>query len=548
MNDSWNFTRIVYNYDYSGNLSKITEYRNDTDIVTKETNIIWDKNGNEIQRAELINEITSKNEPNNWSVDVKPISFYNYMKAYDRYNNPLYEMIYSYNDLSSYYVYKNRRPVRYELLDIVEGKINEWQQKGKFETTAEYKQRVTAEKRDKQAQLFAQEVINQIGREDYYPLKPSLLLYDADNEIFKISFASLNPIYINVSTSEAEIFENNKDKLLFDGQFTLINDSIGLLNCTVENPVTGKKYAYDSKQELAFNQLQYSLTFDPLSLEVLNTQAAGLQVKESSQSVSIGKSDVDTNIAVNPSTNENTFAVIIANEKYQKEVAVEYAINDGRTFRDYCLKTLGIPEVNIHFVPNATFGNMKSELKWIGDVAKAYKGEARIIFYYAGHGMPNEQTRSAYLLPVDGFSSDFETAIKLDDIYTRLSENPAKSVTVLMDACFSGSQRDNGMLAEARGVRIRPKESALMGSIVSISAASGDETAYPYKEKQHGLFTYYLLKKLQETKGDVTYKELFDYILLNVNKQSIVVNNKSQTPQVNSGLKIQDTWGTFQLR
>lgn len=46
------------------------------------------------------------------------------------------------------------------------------------------------------------------------------------------------------------------------------------------------------------------------------------------------------------------------------------------------------------------------------------------------------------------------------------------------------------------------------------------------------LFTYYLLKKLQETKGDVTLGELGDYIKTKVEQQSIVVNGKLQSPSM----------------
>ena len=259
-------------------------------------------------------------------------------------------------------------------------------------------------------------------------------------------------------------------------------------------------------------------------------------------------SDVDIDIPTTATVNEKTFAVIIANEDYQREVPVELAANDGKIFKAYCEKTLGIPSRNIHYAENATYGTMKSEIKWITDVSKAFMGEAKIIFYYAGHGMPDEKTQSAYLLPIDGFSSDFETAIKVDDLYARLSGCQAAAVTVFLDACFSGSQRDNGMLANARGVKIRPKTEPIKGKMVVFSAASGDETAYPFREKQHGLFTYFLLKKLKDTAGNVTYKELSDYITTNVRQQSIVVNQKSQTPQVVTGSEAIGSWGMWEIK
>ena len=108
----------------------------------------------------------------------------------------------------------------------------------------------------------------------------------------------------------------------------------------------------------------------------------------------------------------------------------------------------------------------------------------------------------------------------------------AKSVIVFMDACFSGAQRGEGMLAAARGVAIEARPAEPQGNMVVFSAASGDQTAYPYQEQGHGLFTYFLLKKLQETKGAVTLGDLGNYIIDNVTKESVVSNGKSQTPTV----------------
>ena len=119
---------------------------------------------------------------------------------------------------------------------------------------------------------------------------------------------------------------------------------------------------------------------------------------------------------------------------------------------------------------------------------------------------------------------------------------------VFMDACFSGSQRGNGMLASARGVAIRAKAQAPQGNMVVLSAAQGDETAYPYKEKGHGLFTYYLLKKLQNTKGNCSMKELGEYVKQEVSRRSIVTNQKSQTPVVSFSNQIADTWQNLKLK
>jgi hypothetical protein len=129
-----------------------------------------------------------------------------------------------------------------------------------------------------------------------------------------------------------------------------------------------------------------------------------------------------------------------------------------------------------------------------------------------------------------------------------LNEVPSKSTLVFLDACFSGANRDGSMLASARGVAIKAKPTAPIGNMVVFSAAQGDETAYPYKDKGHGLFTYYFLKKLQETKGDVTLGELSEYITDQVGKQSIVINRKSQTPNVSVSSSLQEDWKKMKIQ
>ena len=261
------------------------------------------------------------------------------------------------------------------------------------------------------------------------------------------------------------------------------------------------------------------------------------------------KSDVAIEIPIiKKSLGEKTFVVIIANENYQEVAKVPYTINDGEIFAEYCKKTLGIPETNISLVKDATANNMKREVRWLTQILQQYNGEAKAIVYYAGHGIPDESTKDAYLLPVDGYGDDPSTGYSLNELYKTLNEVPSKSTLVFLDACFSGANRDGSMLASARGVAIKAKPTAPIGNMVVFSAAQGDETAYPYKDKGHGLFTYYFLKKLKETKGDVTLGELSEYITDQVGKQSIVINRKSQTPNVSVSSSLQEDWKKMKIQ
>jgi hypothetical protein len=265
-------------------------------------------------------------------------------------------------------------------------------------------------------------------------------------------------------------------------------------------------------------------------------------------------SDVDMNIPDNQLNNDSRFAFIIGNEDYSSdqgdlssEINVDFARNDASAFKEYALKTLGIPNNNIIFMLDATTGQMKQGISKLNLIIKNTQGNADVFVYYAGHGLPDEQTKEAYLIPVDVSGKNAADGIKLKDFYAKLTEFPSKRVTVFIDACFSGGARNQGLLA-ARGVKVKPKEDLLNGDIVVFTASSGEQSSLPYKEKQHGFFTYFLLKKLQESKGEITYGELSKYINDNVALQSVLINDKEQSPQVNVSLSIENEWTGFILK
>ena len=124
----------------------------------------------------------------------------------------------------------------------------------------------------------------------------------------------------------------------------------------------------------------------------------------------------------------------------------------------------------------------------------------------------------------------------------------SKATIVLLDACFSGTQRDGSMINKARGVAIKVKEEAPQGNMLVFSAAQGDETAHQLEDKHHGLFTYCLLKELQATQGDVDLGTLTDNVTKQVKRQSVVINNKRQTPTVSPSAAMTDSWRNMKLK
>lgn len=255
-------------------------------------------------------------------------------------------------------------------------------------------------------------------------------------------------------------------------------------------------------------------------------------------------------------TNPYRFALIIGNEDYssyqsglESESDVDFAVNDAKEFKETCINVLNISEERIIYHENARHMEMMRSLDKINKLIKATGGKAEVFVYYAGHGFPDEKTNEPYLIPVDVSGTDLSFGgIKLTDFYEYLTEFPAQKITVFLDACFSGGARNQGLVA-ARGVKVVPKETqeAVKKKLVVYAASSGNQTSLPYKSKQHGMFSYFLLKKLKETKGNVTYKQLSDYLKSEVSVNSLMVNSKEQTPQTNVSPEVEQEWSGWKF-
>lgn len=431
--------------------------------------------------------------------------------------------------------------------NYIEKEINQWQQKDPFETIDEYTQRVTEETRnDKVRELMSeakQEYLakyqKQVRRSDF-----SLQPYDAENGVFLIN-SKYGDIILPVARedNEARQFASNWMSVRIENPvLDIAGDELIIRSMDFVAP-NGKAYRYSDQDEAKYTQADIKLQFNDIDYASLGGSSNGgsrQKVNVQKQKVTVGESDIDVGIPETKNVRNKTFAFIIGNENYQAVTSVPFALNDARSMKDYFHKTLGIPDGNILLYEDATFGKILGCVRDIKKIAEAYNSDIDIIFYYAGHGIPDEKSKSAFLLPVDADGTQTDACYSIGRLYTELGQLGAKSVLVMMDACFSGSQRGEGMIASARGVALKVKQDEPQGKMVTLSAATGEETAYPYEEKQHGMFSYFVMKHLQETKGKTTLGALADYVMTQVRQQSVVINHKSQTPTVNASSEASD--------
>ncbi len=297
------------------------------------------------------------------------------------------------------------------------------------------------------------------------------------------------------------------------------------------------RYATDWTHAFALNQALASerMVVTSKKEEDVNIQVASL------------RSDVDKDIPVGITMNKKKYALIIGNEDYSKyqtsldkEVNVDFAANDARVFAEYCEKTLGYPKDNIMVVVDGTRGQMSQKLAQLVRFAEVENGQAELLFYYSGHGLPEEGTNIPYLIPVDVSGTQPTNGLALTYVYDELSKYPTVKTTVILDACFSGGARNKELVA-LKGVKVKAKVDAVPGNLVVLASSSGNEASAVYREKQHGYFTYFLLKNLQSNKGQGNLETIISEVSQNVAREAARVG-KNQTPNVLPGAEIGEGW------
>jgi len=258
--------------------------------------------------------------------------------------------------------------------------------------------------------------------------------------------------------------------------------------------------------------------------------------------------DVDKNIPEGKTKNPHSIAVIIGNKNYARFghgiPDVDYAKRDAAYMKKYVINLLGYDDENVICKFDATQGQMSrifgTRGNFKGELYNYIKpGESDVFIYYVGHGAPDPKGKGAFLMPVDA-SADYITAngYPLDTFYNNLEKIPAKSITIVLDACFSGNSAGGmlvknispGMLKSASPVR-------KLSNGVIFSSTGKDQVSHWYPKKRHSLFTYFFMKGL---KGDadengnktITVAEMKKYLQDKVPYRARRLTGREQTPVV----------------
>jgi uncharacterized caspase-like protein len=245
----------------------------------------------------------------------------------------------------------------------------------------------------------------------------------------------------------------------------------------------------------------------------------------------------------------DAYAIVIGSEKYMDGTIPKapYAARDAQVMAEYFKNSMGIENVRLLTDNQVT----SMELNTMFDAKRGrlsrivHPGETELFVYYSGHGVPmetDEGGKDIFLIPYDvekTFIRDY--GFSLNKMYSELASLNAKSVTVIIDACFSGGSRpsDSFKSESIANQKLVVMDTSEMEqpwlnnpNFRVFTSSRGDQTSQGYDRSLSGLFTYYLAVGMQgeadkNADGTVTMTELVDYVTVKVDETS----EGRQTPQ-----------------
>ncbi len=230
--------------------------------------------------------------------------------------------------------------------------------------------------------------------------------------------------------------------------------------------------------------------------------------------------EIEYNLPKTRMKNRDGIALVIGNGNYEKLDDVDYAINDAVLMKTYLLEVFGFKEGNIFLVKNASKGDLElylgSATSHRGRLFNAVKPHKSDVFvFYSGHGAPGPAGGKGCLAPVEANPDYFEIqGYALDTFYRNLDKIPARSITVVVDACFSGLNIPD---SRSGTVEIDLSAPPLDNGVVLTSSRSNQASTW-HDEKKHGLFTYFFLKAIHDKNADfnkdgrLTLDEMHQYL------------------------------------
>lgn len=301
---------------------------------------------------------------------------------------------------------------------------------------------------------------------------------------------------------------------------------------------SGKLYVIggvDSEEKI----LKVVEAFEPLTGQWTSSGGSHAQERRASVSVEAPRpSSVypdDPEVPARKILRKDDVAIVVGLEEYERLPKANFGDRDATSFSS-ALNKLGVPEENVVTLlgKNASMTNVVKYLE--GWLPRHVKRDARVWFFFSGHGSPDVNTGTPYIMFWD---SDAEyvknTGLPLEHLYDLLGNLAVKEAVVVLDSCFSGGGTRSILPSGVRPLTPVTLPSRIPPRVIVLAAAAGEQTAGSLDERGHGIFTYHLLEGLHED-ADMKSRHLKLRSLFEFARRRTVIDarkqNHEQTPAI----------------
>jgi len=238
-------------------------------------------------------------------------------------------------------------------------------------------------------------------------------------------------------------------------------------------------------------------------------------------------------------------AVIIGISNYKSLPKAEFAKDDAQVFYDYAIRALGVKPGNIKLLMDEQADAEEIYTAFKTWLPARVKSTTDVYVFYSGHGLPTQDGSGLYWLPQRA-NRDLisKTGILLAEINSDIHATKPKSVTIFMDACYSGQARGGETLvASARPIALKSQPTTFPSNFTVISASQADQISSTSPELQHGIFSYYLMRGMEgdadlNKDGKITLDEIQKYLSENVGRQARIMNRQQEPQVIGDGARV----------
>lgn len=167
-------------------------------------------------------------------------------------------------------------------------------------------------------------------------------------------------------------------------------------------------------------------------------------------------------------------------------------------------------------LPNASKAQVLQELNRL--IEESGPNDSVAIFF-AGHGTVVRETGEGYWLPSDARADDPSGWLSNADINRALSAIASRQIAVFADSCYSGTLAQNdALLSSGADAPLNVEQMRRMRAVV-VMASGGNEPVADGGREGHSVFSWSLLRQLDQARGWVPAARIFGAVRGEVAKE-----------------------------